>query len=755
MEDIVQYIEQAADPSVPDAERCRAFGALVDRFQDMAFGYALGLLGDRYQAEDAAQEGFITAWEHLGSLRTPAAFPGWFRRIVQWQCQRFRRVYRPVFVSLPEDMPSLGMDPAMQAEQNDSIRMVHLAIDTLPETLRDVTLLHYTGDYSQREIASFLNLSVGTVKKRLFDARRKLKTSLLDILADDLHEQAPSHNQTFGDKVMKWIRPDFSTEQGDFADGRSEQVWEMLLAAVEGDVKKTRKLLKEDAALANCSWAYYSPINFAVREGHTAVVKLLLDHGADPTTSSGLDYQAPPLERARDRGLNEIVDLLNAAIEKRYQAPPVGQAVCEAVQEGDISKVTGLLDARADLVNASDDNGNRPLHLAVEENNLALTTLLLDQGADLDARRGDGCKPLHIAVYRGRTYHWSARPNPLLTGYLLARGADYSMTVAAALGDERRVRELLARDKKLANDQDTCKCSPLFSAARGGHAAIVKLLLDHGADPNASECDAPRGHALYQAAAGNHLEIAQMLLDHGADPNAPVESGGNPLTQALGRRKNGELVHLLYRHGASANITMYILLDDIPVVGELLAADPNLANYGGDYGALCMAAGFARIEIIEMLIRVGADLNRPWYANNYMGYAFNRYKGWALDGAQLRPHTDKIEVLNLFFDHGADPNNANWHGVTYLHKLAARGDVEKAVVVLDRGAHIDAIDDEWRSTPLGWAARAGQRAMVEYLLDRGADRDAAGASWATPLARAEKAGHGDIVDVLRRAGDTG
>ena len=55
-------------------------------------------------------------------------------------------------------------------------------------------------------------------------------------------------------------------------------------------------------------------------------------------------------------------------------------------------------------------------------------------------------------------------------------------------------------------------------------------------------------------------------------------------------------------------------------------------------------------------------------------------------------------MLNLFFDNGADPNNANWHGVTYLHKLAAIGDVEKSGLLLDRGATIEATDDEWCST---------------------------------------------------------
>ena len=745
-EELKKCIRISSDLSVPDMDRSLAFGKLVMYFQDMAFGYALSLLGERHIAEDATQEGFVAAWQNIKSLREPDSFPAWLRRIVQWQCYRFQRSRVQVFEPLRDDIHSTDESPLDQVSRVDIAARVRAAIDALPDSLREVTLLRYIGDYSPSEIAGFMELNAGTVRKRLYEARRKLKPALLRVLSDDLNHYAPSSDGKFGDRVMKWIRPDFTSEQGHFMDGEPDKVWEMLLASAEGDLSRIKNLLKAEPGLANCNWAYYQPLHFAVREGHTEAVRVLLDQGAAPAAASGLEYHVPPLERARDRGYDEISSLLTEAIAKRYEAPPVGQRACEIVREGDLEEARAFFNTSPELVNAGDERGNRPLHVAVEEYNLEMTALLLDKGAEPDPVRWDRCKPLHLAVFRARKSQ--GRSNPLLTGYLIARGAEYSMTVACVLGDERRVRELLARDRNAANDQDTCGFSPLFSAAGQGYTDIVQLLLDHGADPNAPEYNAPRGHALYEAVAGDHLETAKLLLDHGADPNAPVESSGNPLTQALGQDKNEEMINLLYQHGASADIGMYVLLDDIPVVGELLAADPGLANYGGDYGVLCMAAGFARKEIIEMLIRSGAELNRPWYANNYMGYAFRRRKGWKLKWGPQDTHDDILDMLNLFFDHGADPNNANWHGVTYLHKLAAIGDVEKAALLLDRGAAIEAIDDEWCSTPLGWAARWGHRDMVVFLLEHGADPRGGGAEWATPLARAQKAGNEDIAKIL-------
>jgi DNA-directed RNA polymerase specialized sigma24 family protein len=79
-----------------------AYEAVMRRFQDMAVGYAYATLADWDLAEDVAQEAFIQAYYRLPELRQPAAFPGWFRRIVFTQIHRQLRRNKVKMVSLDQ-----------------------------------------------------------------------------------------------------------------------------------------------------------------------------------------------------------------------------------------------------------------------------------------------------------------------------------------------------------------------------------------------------------------------------------------------------------------------------------------------------------------------------------------------------------------------------------------------------------------------------------------------------------------------------
>ena len=137
-----------------------------------------------------------------------------------------------------------------------------------------------------------------------------------------------------------------------------------------------------------------------------------------------------------------------------------------------------------------------------------------------------------------------------------------------------------------------------------------------------------------------------------------------------------------------------------------------------------------------MLLRLGATVPR---VSKWAPYYYFKHEATAA----------------FLLKHGMHPGHMNWHRFTLLHHMAAEGEEAKATLLLDHGANIDAIDDEYCSTPLGVAARRGQEALVALLLARGADVRAAGAPWAEPLVWAQRRGHAGVVEQLRRAGAGG
>jgi len=203
VEEIGLLVSRATAVRAARAEKSQAFTEIVCRFQDLGFGCAYSLLGDFHLAEDATQEAFITAWRNLDQLRKPEAFPGWFKRIVLTQCNRLTRGKRldTVALDLMPEMPADEPAPDTIYERKEERARMLAAIRELPEHERMVTILFYVSDYSQKDIAAFLEVPVSTVKKRLFCARQKLRETMLDMVRDTLQEKRPSRNEQFAETV--------------------------------------------------------------------------------------------------------------------------------------------------------------------------------------------------------------------------------------------------------------------------------------------------------------------------------------------------------------------------------------------------------------------------------------------------------------------------------------------------------------------------------------------------------------------------
>jgi RNA polymerase sigma factor (sigma-70 family) len=179
-----------------------AYGEVVRRFQDMAYGYAYAALHDSHLAEDAAQEAFVEAYRSFGQLREPAAFAGWLRRIVAKYCDRQTRRRKVPAVPLEgaQTVASGAPDPSEAVAASDLRERVLKAVAALPAPERTATTLFYINGYSEAEIADFLEVPVDTVKNRLRASRRRLKERMMSMVKDSLRENAP--DERFSRKVI-------------------------------------------------------------------------------------------------------------------------------------------------------------------------------------------------------------------------------------------------------------------------------------------------------------------------------------------------------------------------------------------------------------------------------------------------------------------------------------------------------------------------------------------------------------------------
>ena len=364
---------------------------------------------------------------------------------------------------------------------------------------------------------------------------------------------------------------------------------------------------------------------------------------------------------------------------------------------------------------------------------------MLAAGANVDAIRGDGYRPVHCALMPNWFFQVDLGARNEIADLLLSHGAQYTIFTAALRGDRGFVDSALAGDRALANFEDTCHHRVLSAAVRRGDVAMTRNLLEHGADPNLPEEGSLRGLSLWIAVNDRNHEIVRDLLAHGADPNADVESSGTPMSQAENR--GSELQELLRVHGGRRqNSSERDRLTELVKAGKLEEAEQLLRENlhwvhddtaGWGDGILAGPANEGRHDVIAMLLRLGA---RVPAVSKWAPYYYFKHE----------------ETAAFLLENGMEPNHMNWHRFTLLHHMAAAGEVGKAKLLLAHGADIDAVDEEYRSTALGVAARFGQHAMVELLLEHGADSAVGGASWAAPLAWAERRGHAQIVALLRR-----
>jgi ankyrin repeat protein len=324
----------------------------------------------------------------------------------------------------------------------------------------------------------------------------------------------------------------------------------LFYAANAGSVEMARELIAHGADV-NSTEAYYTPLAAATLRGHLDVVKLLLAKGADPNLSGRGDRQTPVLVAVN----------------------PVSR---RAVHD-EILRV--LIEAKAD-VNAVNKEGDTPLTLAVESRRAATVKMLLDAGASVAVQNRNKESPFRLVTTQGYA------PEE----HLLQQIAVGLLEHSSSIGEEDAARLLV----------DKC--------ARNGWADVTALIVKRGFQVKGEAGD----RALRDAAKNGHAEVIRVLLEAGADPN----TGGRytPLQTVLGAfggdkidpAKRFEVVRVLVSNGAKVNIpTDYPYLEyQEPLYLALISLSPpdlKVAELLIAHGALVKAT----------LIETARNQNRP------------------------------------------------------------------------------------------------------------------------------------------------
>jgi ankyrin repeat protein len=514
--------------------------------------------------------------------------------------------------------------------------------------------------------------------------------------------------------------------------------WELFCAAANGDLKTVQKIVRAKPELMHQFVWYQSPLHYAVRENQIDVVRELLEAGINPAFSN-FTYSSwqTLLPIAKSRGFEELHTLLVAEMKRRFNYDSGYEQLWKTIVANDANEVRRLIEANPKRVNTGDEHGNRAIHWAVLSRRIPIIKLLLELGADVNARRADMRSPLLVALegdywFRGKHKPDTETSHRDVIQFLQDNGGEYEFTVAVARNDLEFVKSELAQKPQLAGLLNDARRSPLYYASIRGQTDMVRLLLQHGADPNLPEHCAAKGKALFEASARNDIEMMRLLIEHGAHADAYVDSSGNCLSIAQqGGEREKEAMDLLKKHGAMPGEWE---VDTEDKVAAALDDERFLPNRDMWSSVLNQILALDKVLLLDKYVsRFGTgDIQN-----------LNPSNGWRVPKSK--------EMLLKLLEYGTDINARDWNGRTFLHHSAHHETPAVAEFLVEAGIDIDVVDHQSGTTALGLAAWNGRLPVVEFLLSAGADPSLPADpkwAWALPLSFAKKQGHEDVVKRL-------
>ncbi|OPB43637.1 hypothetical protein A0O28_0099250 [Trichoderma guizhouense] len=446
------------------------------------------------------------------------------------------------------------------------------------------------------------------------------------------------------------------------------------IAARNGHEAMVQLLLDEGFGLESRDEEGDTPLQDAAANGHEAVVKLLLQKGAnlDIKNKNG----DTPLLMAVENSHEAVTKLLlEKSANKGAEASSLDKLLIIAAENGDCQIVELLLESGAKPNPEEPGADATALYSAAKEGHIEIVKLLLDWDANpryILKRRLEPKTALHGAAEGG---DGAVMRLLLQSGATLGDINDWgkALNLAAVHGYKSVVELLLEEGIDLnCKRDDRSQGTPLLSAAKGGNEEIVKLLLEKGADLKDYDTDGPT--PLAQAADGGYKAVVKLLLEHSADPDAGRVKDLRPLAAAA-QNGHGAVVRLLLEGGAK--------LKPSERYGPY---DEDLLSWASDrrYGA-----------VVKLLLDKGAELeskqNNGWFTRTPLHYAV---------------HIGYEAMVDQFLKKGANFDAEDGAGRTPLHCAIGRGFDRVVRLLLDAGANFDAEDDDGR-TPLHCAIERG------------------------------------------------
>jgi ankyrin repeat protein len=362
--------------------------------------------------------------------------------------------------------------------------------------------------------------------------------------------------------------------------------YDIRSACLLGDVARVRVLLRDKGQARD-----KQAMRWAATYGRAQIVKLLLDHGADPEDADygGLTVSYFAIEHA-----DVLKVLFDAGADPKVVVEyhgngwgPQGSTLLhEAAQKGSLGAAKLLLVRDLD-VDRRAAGGFTPLHEACLAGHVKMVDWLLQNKANANARTRDGWTPMALAASEVRPKQDEDNAQYQAVIRVLERaGVGLDAFAAIACNDLERITTILRTDRKAGEARDSAGRPALHRAVTLDRREMVALLLDHGADPDIRSQEKYVGHdnetALLDAAFWGRLECAEMLLKHGAKVNAKGADGVVPLHEAA-RMGHVELARLLLKHGADVNARDAKGKTPLDWAG-LAAESPEMAKLLRDHG---------------------------------------------------------------------------------------------------------------------------------------------------------------------------